>query len=79
MQILRCLLNGHPNKVIAKKLNITEATVKVHLKGVLKKISAANRTQAAIWALNNGLSSDTPLPARGRRATVPEAEVGQGV
>jgi two-component system nitrate/nitrite response regulator NarL len=79
VQILRCLLNGHPNKVIAKKLNITEATVKVHLKGVLKKISAANRTQAAIWALNNGLSSDTPLPARGRRATVPEAEVGQGV
>lgn len=67
LQILRCLLNGHPNKVIAKKLNITEATVKVHLKGVLKKISAANRTQAAIWALNNGLSSDTPLPTRPRR------------
>ena len=62
VQILRCLLNGHPNKVIAKKLSITEATVKVHLKGVLKKINAANRTQAAIWALNNGLSSETPLP-----------------
>ncbi len=61
-QILRCLLNGHPNKVIAKKLNITEATVKVHLKGVLKKINAANRTQAAIWALNNGLTSDTQAP-----------------
>jgi two-component system, NarL family, nitrate/nitrite response regulator NarL len=62
-QILRCLLNGHPNKVIAKKLNIAEATVKVHLKGVLKKINAANRTQAAIWALNNGLSSDGPPTA----------------
>lgn len=80
VQILRCLLNGHPNKVIAKKLSITEATVKVHLKGVLKKINAANRTQAAIWALNNGLSSDTPLPARTRR-TAPSngAELGQGV
>lgn len=67
VQILRCLLNGHPNKVIAKKLNITEATVKVHLKGVLKKINAANRTQAAIWALNNGLSSEGPFPTRPRR------------
>nr|WP_142847207.1 response regulator transcription factor [Telmatospirillum sp. J64-1] len=62
IQILRCLLNGHPNKVIAKKLSITEATVKVHLKGVLKKINAANRTQAAIWALNNGLSSENAPP-----------------
>lgn len=61
-QILRCLLEGHPNKVIAKKLNITEATVKVHLKGVLKKINAANRTQAAIWALNNGLTREPAQP-----------------
>lgn len=81
VQILRCLLNGHPNKVIAKKLNITEATVKVHLKGVLKKINAANRTQAAIWALNNGLSSDSPLPTRGRRPLggTTATELGQGV
>jgi two-component system nitrate/nitrite response regulator NarL len=69
IQILRCLLNGHPNKVIAKKLSITEATVKVHLKGVLKKINAANRTQAAIWALNNGLSSDTSSPLTTRRGS----------
>jgi len=69
IQILRCLLNGHPNKVIAKKLNITEATVKVHLKGVLKKINAANRTQAAIWALNNGLSAEN-VPLAPRRGAV---------
>jgi len=80
LQILRCLLNGHPNKVIAKKLNITEATVKVHLKGVLKKINAANRTQAAIWALNNGLSSDSPLPMRNRRPpTNSVSELGPGI
>ena len=80
LQILRCLLNGHPNKVIAKKLSITEATVKVHLKGVLKKINAANRTQAAIWALTNGLSSDTPLPVRTRRPLAGNgAELPQGV
>lgn len=56
MQILRCLLNGHSNKVIANHLNITEATVKVHLKSLLRKINASNRTQAAIWALNNGIT-----------------------
>lgn len=78
VQILRCLLNGHPNKVIAKKLNITEATVKVHLKGVLKKINAANRTQAAIWALNNGLSSES-IPPRPRRPIAgPSVELGHG-
>ncbi len=55
-QILCQLLTGQPNKVIAKALNITEATVKVHLKGLMKKIQTVNRTQAAIWALNNGLS-----------------------
>ncbi len=54
-QILRCLLQGDSNKLIAKRLNITEGTVKVHLKGVLKKINVRNRTQAAIWALNKGL------------------------
>jgi two-component system nitrate/nitrite response regulator NarL len=32
--------------------------VKVHLKSLLRKIGASNRTQAAIWALNNGLSDN---------------------
>lgn len=56
-QILRCLVNGDPNKVIANRLNITEGTVKVHLKGMLKKINVSNRTQAAIWALHHGFQS----------------------
>jgi two-component system nitrate/nitrite response regulator NarL len=53
-QILRCLVCGHSNKVIARELNIAEATVKVHVKGLLRKLRAANRTQAAVWASNNG-------------------------
>ncbi len=53
-EILRHLVNGCTNKVIARQLGITEATVKVHLKGLLRKIRASNRTQAAIWAINNG-------------------------
>lgn len=55
VQILRCLLSGNSNKMIANHLHITEATVKVHLKSLLRKINASNRTQAAIWALNNGI------------------------
>ncbi|MCG5243239.1 LuxR C-terminal-related transcriptional regulator [Azospirillum doebereinerae] len=57
-QILRCLLNGNSNKMIANHLGITEATVKVHLKSLLRKINASNRTQAAIWAMNNGVGDE---------------------
>jgi two-component system nitrate/nitrite response regulator NarL len=51
--ILRCLIEGDPNKIIARKINITEATVKVHIKAILRKIRVQNRTQAAIWAMTN--------------------------
>jgi two-component system nitrate/nitrite response regulator NarL len=54
-QILKCLLNGYSNKHIARALAISEGTVKVHLKSLMKKIAAANRTQAALWARNNGI------------------------
>jgi two-component system nitrate/nitrite response regulator NarL len=54
-QILTCLLNGHSNKHIARALTISEGTVKVHLKSLMKKIAAANRTQAALWARNHGI------------------------
>lgn len=50
--VLRLLVNGDSNKLIALKLAITEATVKVHVKGVLRKIQVQNRTQAAIWAVH---------------------------
>ncbi len=53
-EILGCLTQGEPNKVIARKLDITEATIKVHVKAILRKIGASNRTQAAIWASQRG-------------------------
>jgi two-component system, NarL family, nitrate/nitrite response regulator NarL len=53
--ILRCLLNGDANKVIARKVDISEGTVKVHVKAILRKIRVQNRTQAAIWAMNSRL------------------------
>jgi two-component system nitrate/nitrite response regulator NarL len=53
-QILDCLAHGLPNKLIARELNMAEATVKVHLKALLRKLNAQNRTQAAIWAIKTG-------------------------
>ena len=55
MEILNGLMRGCSNKQIANDLGITEGTVKVHLKRTLKKINARNRTQAAVWAMNQGL------------------------
>ncbi len=52
--ILICLADGSSNKVIARKLDTAEETVKVHMKAILRKIGVKNRTQAAIWALNQG-------------------------
>ena len=52
---------GASNKLIANRLGITEATVKVRLKTLLRKIDVNNRTQAAIWAMNNGIVSDQSL------------------
>ena len=48
--ILRTLTEGASNKVIALKLVITELTVKVHMKAILRKLRLQNCTQAAIWA-----------------------------
>jgi two-component system nitrate/nitrite response regulator NarL len=53
--ILRCLARGASNKLIARDIQITEATVKVHVKAILRKIGVANRTQAAIWATTNAV------------------------
>jgi two-component system nitrate/nitrite response regulator NarL len=54
-QVLICLAQGQSNKAIARLCQISEATVKVHLKAILRKTNARNRTQAAIWAIGHGL------------------------
>jgi two-component system nitrate/nitrite response regulator NarL len=51
--ILRCIAEGAPNKVIARKIDVAEATVKVHVKAILRKVRVRNRTQAAIWAMKH--------------------------
>jgi two-component system, NarL family, nitrate/nitrite response regulator NarL len=64
-RVLRCLVQGESNKIIAREFDIAEATVKVHIKAILRKISVRNRTQAAIWAQSH-LTNTVPI-ANGSR------------
>lgn len=49
-QIMGLLGNGISNKEIARRFNVSEATIKVHLRGLYRKLQVANRTQAAMVA-----------------------------
>jgi len=51
--ILKRIVQGESNKHIARFFGISEPTVKAHVKAILRKIGATNRTQAAIWAINH--------------------------
>lgn len=54
-QVLKGLTEGKSNKEIARDLDITEPTIKLHVKTLYRKIGAANRTQAAMIAREAGL------------------------
>jgi two-component system nitrate/nitrite response regulator NarL len=60
--ILQALIDGTPNKVIAQQLKLSEATVKLHVKAVLRKINVRNRTQAAVWAIKRAQLHRPLLP-----------------
>ncbi len=57
MEVLHLLVQGHSNKEIARDLQITEDTVKVHVKHILAKLGAQSRTQAVLCAIRLGLVS----------------------
>ncbi len=54
-EILQGLAHGLSNKLIARSLEITEATVKVHVKNLLKKLGFRSRLEAAVWAVGRGM------------------------
>ena len=64
-EVLMLVAEGLPNKLIARRLDISEKTVKAHLTSVFKQIGVTDRTQAALWA-----EAARPLDARGRRVRV---------
>jgi two-component system, NarL family, nitrate/nitrite response regulator NarL len=66
-QVLISLAHGQSNKEIARAYDISEATVKVHTKAILRKTNIRNRTQAAIWVIEHG-----PVDAESRTEIFPE-------
>jgi len=56
-EVLALLGSGLPNKLIARRLGISQATVKAHLTHIYRQIDAGGRVEAALWARRHGLSS----------------------
>jgi DNA-binding NarL/FixJ family response regulator len=56
--VLRLVIDGHANKQIARRLGISEKTVKGHLTNLFQRIGVSDRTQAALWAERNGIFRD---------------------
>jgi DNA-binding NarL/FixJ family response regulator len=55
-QVLTLVSQGLANKAIARRLGVSEKTVKSHLTTVFARIGVTDRTQAALWAMRNGIS-----------------------
>ncbi len=58
-QILQLIADGLSNKLIARELDISDATVKVHVKHLLKKLGMRSRVEAAVWMVNQKRSEST--------------------
>jgi two-component system nitrate/nitrite response regulator NarL len=54
-EIIVKLARGDSNKEIARELNLSESTVKIHVQGILRKLNLASRVQAAVYAVEHGL------------------------
>lgn len=63
LEVLECLREGLANKQIARSLDMSEATVKVHVRKLMKRLGASNRTQAAVMAMQRLQESDRPHSA----------------
>lgn len=55
MDVMRCVIRGMPNKVIAREIDVSEATVKAHLTAVFQALGARNRTEAVYVAAKLGI------------------------
>jgi NarL family two-component system response regulator LiaR len=63
LEVLRLLAQGKSNREIAERLLIAELTVRTHVSNILGKLHLASRTQAALYALKEGLASLDDVPA----------------
>jgi len=57
LEVLAMVAEGLPNKLISRRLGISEKTVKAHLTSIFRTIDVTDRTQAALWAQRNGIGA----------------------
>lgn len=60
MQVLTCVAEGKQNKIIADRLGLSEHTVKLHIHHVISKLGVNNRTEAAVWFLEQAKADLRP-------------------
>jgi DNA-binding CsgD family transcriptional regulator/N-acetylneuraminic acid mutarotase len=78
IEILRLVATGAANKEIALRLSISPNTVKVHMRNIFTKIGVASRTEATLFAINNGIVSqqDQIIDPDGRYTGYTPSEIG---
>lgn len=64
-EVLALLVQGLPNRLIARRLQISEKTVKAHLTSIFRQLGVTDRTQAALWAARHGIGAGTGRSADG--------------
>jgi len=62
-EILQFLVGGKSNKTIAKALNISHDTVKLHVRHILAKLGLSSRVEAAVFAVEHGVAGHYPAPS----------------
>src|SRR5215208_597221 len=63
LDVLRLVAAGEPNKRIAAALEIGERTVRSHVSSILSKLGLSSRTQAALWAARQGITTESAADA----------------
>lgn len=62
-EIVQCLARGESNKEIARRLDVAESTVKIHVQNILKKLNLSSRVQVAVYAVEHGLNHEGEVDA----------------
>ncbi|WP_240947018.1 MULTISPECIES: response regulator [Leeia] len=62
-EIVQCLARGESNKEIARRLDVAESTVKIHVQNILKKLNLSSRVQVAVYAVEHGLNQEGEVDA----------------
>jgi two-component system nitrate/nitrite response regulator NarL len=59
-EVIALLAQSASNKEIARELNLSESTVKIHVQSILRKLNLSSRVHAAVYAVENGLTAENP-------------------